>query len=343
MKSAVVVEAGVVEIRDRPNPELKPDEVLVAPLFVGLCGSDVSYFRKGANGTFLIREPLTLGHEIVARIEDVGTEAAGGFIVGDRVIVHPAWPTPLPGEHVVPQSLAAETPHFLGSASTWPHTQGGLVEHLAVRPERLRRVPDELPSTRAALAEPLAVVLHALDRHQARLDGATVIVCGAGPIGLLAAVALKDRGAAFVALTDLHERPLSVGIQIGADAGYRIGDTENAVPIDTFDLAIEATGVASSLDAALAALRVGGTIIQLGMLPKEGVTADLAQVVVKELTLIGTHRFLGEIDAAIDLLARSPRLDAVVTDIQPLDEIADALHKAGDAAGSSKVLVSIGA
>jgi len=342
MRAAQIERAGVIEIVDRAEPTLTRDTVIVSPLYVGLCGSDVSYYRSGANGTFQIREPLTIGHEIVATVTSIGESAFGDLRIGDRVLVHPVWPSPLPGGRTVPTALAAEVPHFLGSASTWPHTHGGLTERLAVRGERLRRLPDDLPSTRAALAEPLSVVLHALDRLATGYEGARVLVCGAGPIGLLAAVALRRRGVASVALTDLHERPLAIGSTLGAEVGYLIGDARNPVPEESFDIAIEATGVPASLDTAIRSLRPGATLIQLGMLAKGGITADLAQVVVKELTVIGSHRFLGELDDAIALLADAPECDVIVTDVLPLAQIDEALRRAGDAAGSSKVLVAVG-
>ncbi|MDH6182090.1 L-idonate 5-dehydrogenase [Microbacteriaceae bacterium SG_E_30_P1] len=343
MKAARITGPATIGIIESAPPAPRDEEVLVEPVFVGLCGSDLSYFRKGANGSFVIREPLTIGHEIVGRVVSAGKDSYGDYRAGDRVAVHPVWPTPLPGGSEVPEYLVAEKPHFLGSASTTPHTQGGLVELLAVRGERLRRIPDRLPLERAALAEPLSVVLHALDRHTGGFDGARVLVCGAGPIGLLAAVALKHGGAARVGMTDLHTRPLEVARAVGADVVYRVGDEGNSVPEAQFDIAIEATGAPASLDASLRALRPGGVLIQLGMLAAGGITADLAQVVVKELTVLGTHRFLGELDAAIALLADAPECDAIVTHVVALDQIEDALALAGDGATSSKVLVSIAA
>lgn len=341
MKTARILEAGVAEVLDVPAPGPVDDGILIAPQYVGLCGSDLSYYNKGANGSFVVREPLTLGHEIVARVLEVGPSAYGGFTAGDAVVVHPVWPSPLPGEREIALALAQEKPHFLGSASTWPHTQGGLVEQLVVRGERLRRIPADLPLRRASLAEPLSVVLHALDRHPAGFAGSRVLVCGAGPIGLLTAVALRHRGAASVSLTDLHQRPLDVATAIGADVVYRVGDPQASVPESSFDIAVEATGAPASLDAALRSLRPGGTLIQLGMLAAGGISADLAQLVVKEITMLGSHRFLGELDDAIALLAQAPECDAIITHVVNLDSIEDALRLAGDGATSSKVLVSV--
>ena len=345
MLAAVVVGAGELVVAEKPDAPLAPGEVLVRPRYVGLCGSDLSYFRKGANGAFVIREPLTLGHEITAEIVAISPEAAAGagarYAVGQAVVVHPVWPCPPEGETEIPAHLHEVPGGFLGSASTWPHTHGALRELVSVRPERLRSLPAGLPLTRAALAEPLSVVLHAVDRIPSAIAGARVLVCGAGPIGLLAVVALLRRGAESVAVTDLHAHPLAAAAKVGASAGYRVGDAENPVPADSFDLVVEATGVPASLNTALAAAAPGGTILQLGMLSRDGVTSDLGALVVKELTLVGTHRFLAELDPAIALLAEAPECDAIVTDIVPLAESERALALAGDSTASSKVLVEV--
>lgn len=348
MRAAVVDGANSIDVRELPDPVLASDSVRVAVDVVGLCGSDLSYYRKGANGAFVIREPLVLGHEITGTVVEIGGSVVAGrgsapdLAVGSRVVVHPMWPCPPQGEATVPAYLADEPGSFLGSASTWPHTNGGLAEFLTVRPERLRVLPDGLPNRRAVLAEPLAVVLHALSRFQGSFEGLRVLVCGSGPIGLLAVVALTRRGVASVAVTDLHERPLDVALRVGASETVRI-DLGESPAADAFDLVIEATGVPASLNAALAAVRPGGTIIQLGMLSRDGVTADLGNLVIKEVALLGTHRFAGELDDAISLLAQAPECDNIVTDSVELARVSEAFRRAGDPVNSSKVLVEVSA
>jgi L-idonate 5-dehydrogenase len=353
MKAAVVDGAESIEVRELQNPALAANQVRVAVDVVGLCGSDLSYYRRGANGAFVIREPLVLGHEITGTVVEIGAEVPASrepgeqgsppaLVVGSRVVVHPMWPCPPQGETTVPAHLAAEPSSFLGSASTWPHTNGGLAEFLTVRPERLRVLPEGLPNRRAVLAEPLAVVLHALSQFRDSFEGLRVLVCGSGPIGLLAVVALKRRGVAAVSVTDLHQRPLDVALRVGASEAIRI-DLGEAPATDAFDVVIEATGVPASLNASLAAVRAGGTIIQLGMLSRDGVTADLGTLVVKEVALLGTHRFAGELDDAISLLADAPECDSIVTDSVELARVSEAFRRAGDAVNSSKVLVTVAA
>jgi L-idonate 5-dehydrogenase len=340
VRAAIVESAGQISVTDLPPVARRPDRVTVAPLYVGLCGSDLSYFTRGANGAFVIREPLILGHEVTGVVTAVGSEIRTGVAVGDLVVVHPLWPSPPAGHSSVPVEFADHPTSFLGSASTAPHTMGGLAEQLQVRAEQLHPIPEVLPVPRATLAEPLSVVLHALQPQREAITGASVLVCGAGPIGLLAVVALRRLGARRVVITDLYERPLMIAANLGADAGLRVGGDE-ALPSDSFDLAVEATGAASSLNAALDALRPGGTLIQLGMLSREGVTADLSKLVVKELTMVGSHRFSNELGAAIAVLADAPECDEIVTSIVPLENVRDALAEAADSETTSKVLVSV--
>ncbi|MEA5116526.1 MAG: zinc-binding dehydrogenase, partial [Propionicimonas sp.] len=161
----------------------------------------------------------------------------------------------------------------------------------------------------------------------------------AGPIGLLTAVCLKDRGAAEVTLTDLHRRPLDLALGLGADHGLVV--PEQTPPAETFDIAVEATGALASFHAALAALRAGGHLLQLGMLPRASLPTSLALVVTKELTVTGSHRFAGELDTAISFLAAHPECGKIVTHQLPLEEAAEALTLAADAANASKVVVLI--
>src|SRR6476619_6957547 len=169
-----------------PSPEPAAGEVRLRVGYVGICGSDLHYYADGAAGIFAIREPLIPGHEVSGVVE---IDPTGVFQAGTPVTVHPAtWGTAQPG-------LTGEQRHlwpgggYLGSASTWPHTPGALAEYLVVRRDPLRRLPDSLPVKRAALAEPLAVGLHAL-AISGGISGKRVLISGSGPIGLLTAAAV---------------------------------------------------------------------------------------------------------------------------------------------------------
>lgn len=340
MRAAVLDPGRRVTVTEIDPPTPGTGQVLVAPAVVGLCGSDVSYATKGANGAFVVRHPMVLGHEICATLTHPTLIDGVLADAGTPVVVHPLWPSPLRGESAVRAKFASDPVSFMGSASTMPHTNGGLAELLAVRPEQLRLVPAGLPMVRAVLAEPLAVVLHALSRLPVSPAGRTVLVCGAGPIGLLTALCLKARGAAAVTLTDLHRRPLTLALDLGADQVVQV--PEESPADNAFDIAIEATGALASVHAALAAVAEGGYLLQLGMLSRDRLPTGLAPVVTKELTIVGSHRFTGELDAAIAFLADHPACERIVTHRLPLEAAAEALALAADAATASKVVVQIG-
>ncbi|WP_144875013.1 zinc-binding dehydrogenase [Microbacterium sp. 1.5R] len=337
MRAVRLAGPSALEPEDRPVPVVRPGHALVRIDLVGLCGSDLSYFAKGANGDFEVRAPLVLGHEIVGTV----VETAPGddsVRIGDRVAVHPVWPCPRPGEREVGDDLRDEPSSFLGSASTWPHTDGGLQEFLVLRTERLRVIPADLPSAAAVLAEPMAVVLHALSRA-GDVRGADAFICGAGPIGLLALLALRHAGARHVTVSDVRDAPLALARHIGADAVVDLS-TQQPTPASA-DLVIEASGVPAGLESAVSIARIGGRIVQLGMLPRDQRPIALSGIVTKELHLIGTHRFSGEFDDAIRLLAASPRAAEIVTTAHPLAEAAAAFASVADPTVSGKAVVDV--
>lgn len=335
MKALRLVGPRTLEWDEREMPVLRRGHALVRIDLVGLCGSDLSYFMKGANGDFEVREPFVLGHEIVGTVVAAGDDSVG---VGDRVAVHPVWPCPRPGEREVAADLLEEPPSFLGSASTWPHTDGGLQEHLCVRTERLRAIPPDLPSATAVLAEPTAVVLHALSRA-GDPTGLDAVVCGAGPIGLLAVLALRRAGARRITVTDVRSAPLALARRIGADSTVDLSSERPAA--SCADLVIEASGVPASLESAAAMARVGGTIVQLGMLPRDQRPIALSAIVTKELRVIGSHRFTGEFDDALRLLSATPDAAEIVTTARSLDDTAEAFAAVGDPAVTGKVVVDV--
>jgi L-idonate 5-dehydrogenase len=339
VRAVTVHAAGDLRVEERPAPEPGRGEVLVRIVYGGICGSDLHYAQDGRNGNYAVTEPLVLGHEVVGVVDRVGPDTPDAPPPGTRVAVHPATPNapagaPGPtGLHLQPGGA------YLGSASTHPHTQGGLTDLLRVRTGQLRVLPDVLPLRRAVLAEPLAVALHGVARLGNRPRGARALVSGAGPIGALAVAALKHAGAAHVTAADLQELPLRVASAVGADAVVDL--TTGELPEAAFDVVVEAAGVIPSLVAAIRAVRRGGSVLQLGMVPAGPQPIPVADLIAKEVALFGTQRFDTELDAAVELLAADPALAAVVTDVFGIDDAAAAFARAADPSRSSKTVVQV--
>lgn len=353
MPRPAVVAHGVgdVRIEELPDVDLGPGQVRVGVVWGGVCGSDVHYVRHGAVGGFRIREPLVLGHEVSGVVLEVHDDSTA--TVGDRVVVHPATV-----DGTCPRCLAGypnqcRDARYLGSAASWPHTQGGFVTELVVRNDQLVGVPDSLDLRTAALAEPLGVAVHALRRAAAVLDsgrsmsGADVLVVGAGPIGALTAAAAAAAGARVTA-ADLSARALGVAAGVGAQYGVEVAglDAQDAAAAvhDTTgppDVVVESSGSAAGLAMALHAARRGGVVVLLGLLPQGSHPVPAGLAAVRELTLVGSFRFIDGIQEAVDLLARGLPVTPVITHELPLSDAVSAIALAGDASASTKVLLRL--
>jgi L-idonate 5-dehydrogenase len=318
--------------REVPTPEPGEGQVRIRVEYVGICGSDLHYYFEGANGAFVVTEPLAPGHELSGRVD---LDPSGRFAPGAPVTVHPAgFGTPERGVEDEPHLWPGGS--YLGSASTTPHTQGAMSEFLVVDAGMVRELPADLPLDLAALAEPLAVSLHGVTRA-GDVTGAKVLVSGAGPIGLLTAAAARVRGAAEVTVVDLLPEPLARATAIGADHVLRIGVDE--IPTG-FDVVFECSGAAPAVSSAFVAARRRGTVVQIGMMADEPRPINLAPAISKELTVLGVFRFKDEIDEAVTVLQGSPELRAVITHVIAADQAQEAFETARDSSVSGKVLVA---
>jgi L-idonate 5-dehydrogenase len=194
----------------------------------------------------------------------------------------------------------------------------------------------------AACAEPLAVTLHAVARVGAVL-GRRVLITGAGPIGVLAVAAARLAGAAEIVVTDLFDEPLEVARQMGAT---RVINVKTAgAELETsfkgggfFDAALEASGNVRALENCIDAVRPGGRIVQVGMLPPGNAGAPLNKVLAKELELAGTFRFHEEYRWAVDALAGGRvNVQPVLSRAFTLGEAVNAFEWASDRRKAMKV------
>ena len=334
MKALSIHAAGDMRLEDVPEVEPGEGQVRLKVAYVGICGSDLHYYYNGANGAFVITEPLIPGHELSAVVD---LDPSGELAPGTPVTVHPArYGTSAPGIEDRPHLWPGGD--YLGSASVTPHRQGAAVEHLVIERENIRVLPESLPLRRGALAEPLAVSLHAVT-IAGDVTGKDCLVLGAGPIGLLAVAALLHRGAASVHVTDVRPEPLERAAALGAERTLLIPD--EAPETNAYDVVLECSGAPVSLSSAVQAVRPAGIIVQVAILPNQEIPVNLASLVAKEVQLRGTQRFDTEIDEAIELLAQDARFDAVVTQVVPVAEAETAFATAKDASRSAKVLLEL--
>ncbi|HEY7385166.1 MAG TPA: L-idonate 5-dehydrogenase [Beijerinckiaceae bacterium] len=341
--SATLFAAQDLRLVEAPLQQLAPGMVRVRFGAGGICGSDLHYFRHGRTGDFIVETPLVLGHEVAGEIVEIAG-AAPGLAVGDRVAVNPSrWCGDCARCREGRQNLC-ENIYFMGSASKKPHMQGGFASHFDAVAAQCVKVPDDTPFAAAALAEPLAVCLHAVARA-GNVDGCRGIVFGAGPIGLLTLVAARLAGMAEMAVVDIAAAPLAFATRLGADHIVDVsGNADHLAALAAerpFDVAFEVSGTAAGLGSAIRTVRRGGTVVQIGNLPGGDIAVPANAVMAKEIDLKGSFRFGAEFADAVRLIVEK-KVDvlALVTAERPLATAADAFRLALDRSQSVKVVLT---
>ena len=318
----------------RPDPAPEPREVLVQVERVGICGSDIHYYRDGRVGAFVPSRPFVIGHEVAGEVVEIG-DGVAHLQVGDRVAVDPSqaclrceWCRS--GRF----NLCPEMRYF-GSAATDPPTDGALCELKAVPAANCYRLGDELSYAAGALLEPLAVACHAVLRAGS-VAGKRVAVSGGGPIGQLVATVARALGATRVAVADPRPAARAAAAQ-RADAVFDpAAGAVGGEPQVTF----EAAGAADSLRWALEHTARGGTIVQIGTLQHE-LEAPLNLIMSKELQVLGSFRFAGGFRVGADLLAAGRiEIESLITAVLPLAQTPAALERAADDPATVKLQVS---
>jgi L-iditol 2-dehydrogenase/L-idonate 5-dehydrogenase len=337
--SAAVVAhaAGDLRIEDVPVPPPGPDEAVVEVAFGGICGSDLHYWLHGAAGESILRVPMVLGHEIVGTVLHAAADGTGPE-AGTPVAVHPA--TPGPGAARYPEDRPNLSPGctYLGSAARYPHTDGAFSRYATLPARMLRPLPDGLSLRTAALAEPASVAWHAVARA-GDVTGKTALVIGRGPIGALAVAVLKRAGARRVVAVDMHPKPLEIARAVGADEVLK-ADESDAIAAVEADVVIESSGSHHGLASANKGAVRGGNVVMVGLLPSGPQPVLISLAITRELELLGSFRFNGEIDEVIAALADGTLfVDPVVTHDFPLERGLEAFEVARNSAESGKVLL----
>ncbi len=340
MRTARVLGRDRIELSRSAVPEPGPGEVRVRVEACGICGSDLHLLRAG-----LFPANAVPGHEPAGVIDAIGPGAASP-VLGTRVAIEP-----IRGCGVCAKCRAGRYAICRQSTLAGVHRPGGLAEFLVAPAENVYPVPPSLDARVAALAEPMAVVVHALHRGNFQ-PGQRVLVLGAGSVGLLAAAAARRLGAGDVLVTARHPHQRERALALGASRV--LGDTEATLAaLDgigreaPIDLVVETVGGgADTVRSAAAAVRPGGTVSVVGMF-LGALTLDPLPLLLKELTLAWSYCY-GEDPAhgtdfaeAVDILAAAREaLTPLITHTVPLDEAARGFALAADrSAGAIKVSI----
>lgn len=340
MKAVVIHAAGDLRIEERPSATPGADQVRVAIARGGICGSDLHYFSHGGFGAVRLREPMILGHEVSGRVVECGADVRG-LSVGDLVAVSPSRPCGGCAQCHAGRPNHCENMRFYGSAMPFPHVQGAFRQELVA--DAAQCVPaNGLTPEEAAMAEPLAVTLHAA-RRAGELLGKRVLVTGCGPIGLLSILAARHAGAGEIVATDLSDFTLGTARRIGADVTINSRTDPEAMSgyaqgKGSFDVLFECSGAAAAIAPALAAMRPRGVVVQLGL--GGDMSLPMGLVTTKELDLRGSFRFHEEFAEGVAAM-RAGRIDVapLLTHTVGLDEARAGFELAGDRGHAIKVQI----
>jgi len=341
MKTITAHAAKDLRIDTAEMPTPGPGQVRIKMAAGGICGSDLHYYNHGGFGTVRLREPMVLGHEVSGHIDALG-DGVTGFELGALVAISPS--RPCYNCHYCHAGMLNHCMNmrFYGSAMPFPHIQGAFRQYLVAEAAQCAPAGD-LSAGEAAMAEPLAVVLHA-GKQAGDLMGKRVLVTGCGPIGLLTVLMARAAGAVEIVATDIADFTLSKAREAGADGVLSVAkDTEALAAYSKdkghFDMLFECSGVAAALAAAVPALRPGATIVQLGLggdmtLPVQAMTA-------KELQFKGSFRFHAEFYTAVEMM-RAGRIDVsqLITHRLGIDEAVAAFELASDRTQAIKVNIA---
>jgi len=315
MQALVLEKAGALSIREIAIDEsVGPHDVRVRLHTVGVCGSDVHYYQHGAIGPFVVREPMVLGHEAAGVVEEVGA-AVTTLRVGDRVCMEPGIPDP--HSRATRLGLYNLDPAVRFWATPPVH---GCLRPTVVHPAAFTfKLPEGVSFAEGAMVEPLAVGMHAAAKARIR-PGDVAVVLGAGPIGVVTALAALAGGCSRVFITDVQAPKLALAAGLGAITPVNVREENLAAVVGRategwgVDIVFDAVGHPGALAQALEVLCPGGCLVLIGM-PGAPVAFDVVAAQVKEVRVETIFRYAHVFPRALALMG-SRRIDVrpLVTD-----------------------------
>ena len=285
-------------------PELRPDSALIQIKAVGICGSDIAYYRTGRTGVGEIHFPHILGHECAGVVAAVG-RGVTRLHVGDRVAVEPGYSCGhcsacLSGRYNLCREMS-----FMGSAVAADYGEGAFAEY-TLRPEKLLfRLPENANFADGAMLEPLSVGLHAARRASLRA-GDRAIILGCGPIAACVLMALRAMGVYDVCMTDILPDRLARMKSLGATAAVNVGDLDadalkKLYAGTDFDAAFDTTCNEQAINACLHWIKKGGAYVQIGV-PSGKFLLDMQTIFNRGISVLPSFRYANTYPAVIELL-----------------------------------------
>jgi len=341
--TAILYKTDDLRMEDLPIPEPGQGQVQIEMQEVGICGSDVHYWTHGRIGDFIVKAPMILGHEASGVVSKLG-EGVTTLKVGDRVAIEPGVPCRM--------CIYCKTGRYnlcidMKFCATPPY-DGNLSRFYVHDADFCFKLPDHVTMEEGALLEPLSVGVHATNRAGVEL-GSTVLVCGAGPIGLVNILTAKAKGASVVCVTDIDDNRLKMAKEIGADFTVKVTSRDGvkmAELIETTmggkpDITIECSGAPPSIQTAIYATKSGGVVVLVG-LGQENVEIPVVNAGVREVDIRGIFRYVNCYPTALAMVASGVvNVKPLITHKFKLEESIKAFEAAKRGEGI-KIMISCG-
>ncbi|MFH1370976.1 MAG: alcohol dehydrogenase catalytic domain-containing protein [Planctomycetota bacterium] len=332
MKAAVLTGIRQMEITDVPKPVIKSDtDVLLKIRVVGVCGSDVHYYRTGRIGSHVVTYPYLVGHECSSTIEAVGKKVKQ-VKPGDEVAVEPAISC-----HTCPQCKMGRenTCYKLKFLGTPGEGNGCLCEYIVMPEDCCLPTKGRISLEEAALCEPFAIGVYTIKQSHLA-PNAKIAILGSGPVGLSCLVAARVQGAGAIYMTDKLDYRVDFAKKTGAtwaanpdkeDIVKAVGRLE---PLG-LDVACECAGQQETIDQAVDLLRPGGTLMLVGIPEFDRVSFPIDHIRRKEITIINVRRQNRCAEEAMELVAEgSAKIDSFATHRFELERAKEAFDLVAD-------------
>ncbi|HUU58669.1 MAG TPA: alcohol dehydrogenase catalytic domain-containing protein [Phycisphaerae bacterium] len=304
MRKAYLTGIREIELREVPDPKIeRGDDVRVRMHTIGVCGSDLHYYREGKIGVQVVEFPFAVGHECSGTVVEVGPDVAN-LRVGQRVAIDPLVVCGRCDQCLAGRENTCRNQKFLGCPG---QIEGSMADYLVMPARCVFAIPDNVTFDQAVMVEPFAIGLWA-QRLAGPTEGRKIAILGSGPIGLCVLQAVKAAGNCTVYATDLLDERVALARRTGADWGGNpdrqdvvaaIGEAEP----DGLDLVFECAGKQETIDQAGLLLTPGGTLLVLGIPPESRLSFDMNYFRRRELRVQSVRRQNGCVEDAIEMVA----------------------------------------
>lgn len=299
----VMVKPKVFNTEIREIPEIGNNDILVKVEYCGICGSDVHLFQTGKQGENIATKPMVLGHECAGIVMDMGQNTKN-INVGDRVAIEPGIVCGIcsfcksGNYNLCPNMVFPSTPPY----------DGFFMQFIKVTSNMVHKLPERISTKVGTLLEPLACALNATRQGDVEL-GKSVVVIGAGTIGLLTMLACKARGATEIYITDVLQSKLDFAKQKGATNVINIKELNPTDEIMRLtdnvgvDIVIDCSGTQTGMKSTVDLVKNGGTIVLMGMPPQDYTELNFTKLIWKEATIKTSFRYRNRHSVAIKAIS----------------------------------------